>query len=132
MRTNSKFVRDAVQQYIINSIDTEDYDIPENLKDQLIFICSEFKRVAGYRNNIIRLKTYQNCFIDWYQGLPSYFNISVYNHEIVYELMPSFGLPQPEKKDDSQSIELFNYLIYSNFILLCKKNGVNFYDYCKF
>lgn len=132
-RTNSKQVQTAIRNYIIESIDCTDCDNKyKTLPEQLAYICSEFKRVAGYRNNILFHKTYQKCFIDWFQGLPSYFNISVYTHEIVHELMPSFGLPLPANKDEQDGVELFNNLIYVNFLALCKNNGINFCSYINF
>ena len=130
-RTNSKQVKTAIQSYILNCIDTEFQDeVPENatIPEQLNFICSEFKRVAGFKNNISYHKTYQKCFIDWFQGMPSYFNIEVYNSDIL-ELMASFGLPLPSNKDESDGIELFNNLIFINFVDLCKKYKNEVYIY---
>lgn len=129
-RTTSKEVKTAIQNYILGAIDTEDYpEVSNTIPAQLEFICSEFKRVAGYKNNLSFHKTYQQCFIDWFQGMPSYFDISVYNYDIIHELMPSFGLPLPSNKTESEGIELFNYLIYREFIALCKKNKVDFYSF---
>jgi hypothetical protein len=128
MRTNTKVVKTAVQQYIIDSLSAEGFNIPDTLPAKLENVCAEFKSAAGYRNNILRNKTYQNCFIDWLQGLPSSINITVYNHEIM-ELMESFGLPKPENKTEEQGIDLFYYLIFSNFVDLCKKHKVDFYSY---
>lgn len=132
LRTNSKQVKTAIQEYILNSIDTEsEGELPVNssITDQLTFICQEFKRVAGHKGNIAFHKTYQKCFIDWFQGMPSYFNIEIYNDEIL-KLMSSFGLPLPSNKDESDGVELFNNLIFINFIDLCKKYKVDFWSYC--
>ena len=133
LRTNSKQVKTAIQQYIIDSIDTSnDIHSGATLKEQLEFICSEFKRVACYHYNWHHFKnSTQAMFIDWFKGMPSYFNISVYHNEILEEIMPSFGLPLPSNKTEEQVIELFYALIYINFLDLCKKNNVNFYQYIR-
>jgi len=131
MKTNNKIVKDAIQKYIINCIDIEEQGLPENitLAGQLEFICSEFKRVAGYEYNLRRLPNIQERFIDWLSGLPSYFNIEYRNYEIVSELMPSFNLPLPANKTEDQGVKLFYCLIYMNFLDLCKKHKVDFYKY---
>jgi len=130
VRTNSKEVKTAIQNYILSAIDTDgQFNHELSIEDQLTFICSEFKRVAGYKNNIKHHGTYQQCFIDWFQGMPSYFNIEVYNTEILL-LMASFGLPLPDNKDESEGVQLFNNLIFINFVDLCKKFKVDFWAYC--
>ena len=131
MKTNNKIVKTAIQKYIIDCIDTSEQGLKDNitLPEQLEFICSEFKRVAGYEYNLKRLPNIQERFTDWHSGLPSYFNIEYRNWEIIKELMPSFNLPLPANKTEEQGIKLFYNLIYINFLDLCKKNKVNFYQY---
>jgi hypothetical protein len=128
MKTNCKEVKTVIQKYVIDCIDTSDYpEIKTDLKNQLSFIVDEFHRVAMYSNNIHRFKgNYQQLFIDWLSGLPSYFNVEYRNYEIL-ELMSSFGLPLPANKEESQGIDLFYYLVYREFLTLLKKNNLTIY-----
>ena len=114
MKTNNKIVKTAIQKYIIDCIDTSEQGLNENinLAGKLEFICSEFKRVAGYEYNLKRFPNVQERFIDWLLGLPSYFNIEYYNDEIINVLMPSFSLPLPANKTEEQGIKLFYNLIF--------------------
>ena len=125
MRTNNKVVRDAIKKYVLSCIDTSDYnEHTGELIDSLNIIKSEIERCAFYPNNLRKLKTYQACFIDWLHGLPGCLNIEFRNYEIL-ELMKSFSLPLPANNDETDSINLFYYLVYREFSAICKANKVN-------
>ena len=126
-RTNSKEVKAAIQAYIISTIDTSGFTGHDGtLKTSLEIIAAEFKRVALFDNNIRYHKTYQACFIDWLQGLPSCINIDYMNYRIL-ELMESFGLPLPANKEETDGIDLFFALIYREYLSICKQNSVSPY-----
>lgn len=127
MKTNSKEVKAAMQAHLLDCIDTRDFNQHDgSLKTSLQIICEEFKRVAIYPYNLKHFKTYQACFIDWLQGLPSCFEVEFTNHGIL-EKMKSFGLPLPTNKDESQGIDLYHYLVFREFLSLCKSNKVDFW-----
>lgn len=130
VKTTNKEVKAKIQAYVIDCISTEGYDVKDDsLKTSLELVCEEFNSAACYKHNLLRLKTYQEVFIDWLDGLPSCFSIEYYDNEIL-KLMASFGLPLPANKEPEDGIKLFKYLIFREFTTLCKKNGVNFWDYC--
>ena len=132
MRTNSKQVKTAIQQYIIDSLDNSGYlDCKDDLQSKLILVCEEFKSAAVFANNIKKCGTWQAVFIDWLNGLPSALSIEYYTKEIL-DLMTSFGLPLPSNKTEEEGVNLFHALIYTNFLDLCKKHKVNFYSYLKY
>jgi len=128
MKTNCKLVKTLIQSYILDCIDTSEYpEVKTDIKNQLSFIVDEFYRVAMYDNNIRRLKgNYQELFIDWLSGLPSYFNIEYRNYQIL-ELMSSFNLPLPANKEKYEGVKLFYYLIYREFLTLLKKHDLTIY-----
>lgn len=131
-RTTSKEVKTKIQDYVLSCVSTEDFTEHDGtLKTSLEIICSEFKRVACYENNIKNLKTYQAAFIDWIWGLPTCFQVDYTNYEIL-DKMASFGLPLPTNKEESQGIDLFTYLVFREFVAVCTKNKVNFWAYCHY
>ena len=132
MKTNSKEVKTKVQQYIIDCLDNSAYpEYGDDIKSKLTLVCDEFKSAAVFANNIKRLKTWQSVFIDWLMGAPSALSIEYYTKEIL-DLMASWGLPLPTNKTEQQGEDLFRYLIYVNFLDLCKKHNVNFYSYLNY
>jgi hypothetical protein len=132
LKTNSKQVKTAVQNYIIECLDNSGYpECKDDIKSKLELVCDEFKNAAVFENNIKRLGTWQAVFIDWLGGLPSALSIEYYTKEIL-SLMASFGLPLPENKTEQEGEDLFRYLIYSNFLDLCKKHKVDYYSYLKY
>lgn len=129
-RTTSREVKAKIQSYVIDCISTDGFPVKDDtLKTSLELVCAEFNSAACYRYNLLRLKTYQEIFIDWLDGLPSCFSIECYNGATL-ELMASFGLPLPSNKEPEDGIKLFKYLIFREFVALCKKNNINFWAYC--
>lgn len=129
-RTNTKEVKAKIQAYIIECISTDGFPVKDDsLAASLELICSEFKAAACYKHNILRLGSFQDIFIDWLQGLPSCLNIEYWTDEII-KLMESFGLPLPQNKTEQDGVNLFHYLIFREFVALCRKNKVDFWAYC--
>lgn len=74
LRTNSKKYLNNIQNYILDSIDGEGYDIKtETEKLQFLFDCFEVE--FNYKNNKLRYPNFQNRFANWLQGLPSSISI---------------------------------------------------------
>lgn len=132
MKTNSKQVKAAIQQYIIDSLDNSCHpESGDDLTSKLTLVCDEFKSAAVFANNIKRYGTWQAVFIDWLMGLPSCLSIEYYTKEIL-ELMASWGLPLPVNKTEQDGEDLYRQLIYVNFLDLCKKHKVNYYSYLNY
>lgn len=124
MRTNSKEVRMAVQKYVIDSLSTQDFDGHNGtIEASIEIVWNEFKRVALYPNNLRKLTTYQNCFMDWLQGLPSCLSVGFSDYDID-NFLTSIGLPQPTNKNSLDSAVLYYYLIYREFLALAKKHKI--------
>lgn len=84
MKTTTKEVREKIERYIIDCIDTSPYDdIQRSEMDRLKFVWECFNneyashQIKYYNGNV------QSCFIGWVQGLPSVFNIDFENHAIL-------------------------------------------------
>jgi hypothetical protein len=121
VRTNSKQVKEAVQAYILQAIDFDSagYGIENTLANAL----KTYKSEAG---ELERGQTYQDHFIDFMQGLPSWFNIEFTYFDIINRLT-SWGLPKPANKNEQESARLFYYLIFREFTNLLKKEGLSIY-----
>ncbi len=76
LRTNSKKYLNNIQNYILDSIDGEGYDIKtETPTEKLQFLFECFEVEFNYKNNQLRYPNFQNRFANWLQGLPSAINI---------------------------------------------------------
>lgn len=74
LKTNSKKYLNNIQAYILDSIDSEGYDIKtETEKLQFLFDCFEVE--FNYKNNQLRYPNFQDRFANWLQGLPSAISI---------------------------------------------------------
>ena len=104
MKTNSKEVRNAIKNHILECV----YDYSENnfatLKDACNHLYNEFDRVANHVNNKKR-------FEDYLQGIPFHF---YYTNEDIETFLNSLGINKEGKKyEPSQMWNLYAYLIYS-------------------
>jgi len=109
-RTNSKVVKEAVKQLIIESV----YDNSENeyktFKEAAKRLNDEFKRVANYKLNINRIPNNAARFTDYLQGLPFWFASSYFEAET---FLTSLGINPENKKYESEKIwNLYGLLIY--------------------
>ena len=127
MRTNSKQVKAAMQQHIIECMEiTCEYEGLDELPERLDATVNDFKRVMGYRFTYPRSENIQQVFIGYLQGLPvDSFLFATYD---ALEFMESIGLRQPDHKSDCESFDLYCYIWYSNFVTLCKKNNIDFME----
>ena len=127
IRTNSKVINEAMQKHIIEALSTEEYNGHDNTTKtslEIVANCFLSEYWNAYHKNHYK-NNKQAGFISWICGIPSCINISVYNGEII-EFLESIGLPQPENKDDQDSINLYFNLVFRAFTKLCQKNNINF------
>ena len=101
MKTNSKEVRNAIKNHILECV----YDYSENtfptLKEACNHLYNEFNRVASE----------QKRFEDYLQGIP--FNF-YYTNEDLETFLNSLGINKEGKKyEPSKMWNLYAYLIYS-------------------
>ena len=106
MKTNSKEVRNAIRNHILECV----YDYSENtfptLKEACNHLYNEFDRVA---NDAI--PNVQKRFEDYLRGIPFYFHCT---NEDIETFLNSLGINKEGKKyEPSQMWNLYAYLIYS-------------------
>ena len=111
MRTNSKEVRNAIRNHILECV----YDYSENtfptLEDACKHLYNEFDRVANHANNKKRIPSEQKRFEDYLQGIPFHFH---YTNEDIETFLNSLGINKDGKNyEPSQMWNLYAYLIYS-------------------
>jgi len=97
-----KFNRKEFQKYLIESIDSELYDIETNSdREKLLFIDETFRNEYGF--NIERLG-YKHAFAEWLSGLPSAIDIEFRNHYIL-SLGKSFNADLSTEKKENDFLE---------------------------
>ena len=111
MKTNSKEVRNAIKNHILECV----YDYSENnfatLKEACNHLYNEFDRVANDSNNKKRIPSEQKRFEDYLQGIPFYFH---YTDEDIETFLNSLGINKDGKKYESCKMwNLYAYLIYT-------------------
>jgi hypothetical protein len=122
MRLNSKEVKTAIIQHIVDSVDCCEVGIINSKESIARYILSEFDRVASYSLNNHKFPNHYNRFSDYLQGLP--FNFLFYYDDMSSYLI-SIGLERHVSKckgDANELQRLYHNLIYSNILKLAK-NG---------
>lgn len=111
MKTNSKEVRNAIKNHILECV----YNYYENtfptLKEACDHLYNEFDRVSNDVNNKKIIPNEQKRFEYYLQGIPFYFH---YTNEDIEAFLNSLGINKEGKKyEPSQMWSLYAYLIYS-------------------
>ena len=111
MRTNSKQVRNAIKNHILECV----YNYSENtfptLQEACKHLYNEFDRVANYDYNKKRIPSEQKRFEDYLQGIPFHFH---YTNEDLEIFLNSLGINKDWKKYELDKMwSLYAYLIYS-------------------
>ena len=84
LKTNSKKYLNNIQSYILDSIDSEGYDIKtETPTEKLKFLFDCFEVEFNYKNNKLRYPNFQDRFANWLQGLPSAIDLPYQNYKIL-------------------------------------------------
>ena len=127
MRTNSKVINEAMQKHFIDNLNTQEHEGHDNTtKTSLQIVVNCFISEYWHPYNINRYKgNKQEAFKSYLCGAPSCVDFSIWNEDII-NFMASIGLPQPENKDDQDSVNLYHILLYRAFTKLCKINKINF------
>lgn len=115
LRSNSKAVREAIRNWIMENTSFEGYDEYENRQmdfnetcKALLAICNREKFYQEYPNERLMLK-------DWFQGLPSVLDTAeyIYRYHAVDLLGEIMQETEAEKArfTESQAEDMLNYLI---------------------
>ena len=84
LKNNSKKYLNNIQNYILDSIDGEGYDIKtETPTEKLDFLFDCFEVEFNYKNNKLRYPNLQDRFANWLQGLPSAIDLPHQNYKIL-------------------------------------------------
>ena len=83
LKTNSKKYLNNIQNYILDSIDSEGYDIKtETPTEKLQFLFNCFEIEFNYKNNKLRYPNFQDRFANWLQGGTA-INLPYQNYKIL-------------------------------------------------
>jgi hypothetical protein len=114
----------TVKQYILDCIDSENYDIKVNTdKEKLQFLFNTFQ--SEYKWQIERVGQYK-AFTEWLMGLPSAFNVEFQNYDILQLAIKWESLPKDytEKQADKILENWFNFITVKTFQLF-RKHKIN-------
>lgn len=125
VNTNAKKFKSIVNKYILDAIDGDGYGKELNSDtEKLQFLADCFLNEYCFADNLKRYGTYQNVLSEWFQGLPSVFNIDFYDYKIL-ELAKEWGTideNSTEKRRDQIVSEWFSFIAYKTIQLMNKHN----------
>jgi len=111
MKTNSKQVRSAIKQHILECVTDGESNTYPTLKEACNRLKSEFERVANYPINLKNIPNDQMRFSDYLCGIP--FNFE-YDSDSIVNFLNSLGInPTGKEYDFDKSMKLYHYLIFS-------------------
>lgn len=121
LRTNSKKYLNNIQNYILDSIDGEGYDIKtETPTEKLQFLFDCFEVEFNYKNNQLRYPNFQDRFANWLQGLPSSISIPHQYNKILELSKNLLEVDTLSEKLEDQIIK--NYWSFMAFHIIKLKN----------
>lgn len=121
LKTNSKKYLNNIQSYILDSIDSEGYDIKtETPTEKLQFLFDCFEVEFNYKNNQLRYPNLQDRFANWLQGLPSVINLPYQEYEILQLSKILFEVYTLTEKQKETIIN--NYWSFMAFQIIKLKN----------
>ena len=110
IRTNSKTVRLAIRQHILEEVTDGKGDPFPTFDDAKAHLLAEFERVANYTANLRRIPNNQDRFHDYLMGLPFGFE---YTNKGIADFLNGLGInPDGREFDPEKSASLYSYLIY--------------------
>lgn len=110
IRTNSKQVREAIRQHILECVTDDNGDTYDAFKDARQRLADEFDRVANYPHNLRRFPNVQDRFQDYLMGLSFGFE---YTHCGIADFLNSLGInPEGKDIDPDKSARLYACLIH--------------------
>lgn len=112
------------EQYVLNCIDFDGYDIQANTAKQKIqaFIDCFY---SEYSHEIKRQGSVQKAIEEYLRGLPSHTNIDFYNHDILKRAVEFKALPEnaTEKQEDKILDKYWSFMAM-RIMSLCNKHNV--------
>lgn len=121
--TRKDYLDNEVKEYIINAIDGEGYDLPNDAlittEGKLRFLYNTFIKEYGFS---IERYGEQRAFREWLQGLPSCINIAFTNYDIL-ELAYKWGnIPNTATENKKYALisNYFNFITVKTFQLFKK------------
>jgi len=109
VRTNSKVVREAVRQHILDSVD-DDGEYFDNIDDASTYMIERFKSEFDHPYERRRTPNNQERFQEYLAGLPFSFH---YYYSDVEDFLNGLGInPDGKKYSDEQMMRLYSYLIW--------------------
>ena len=132
MKTNSKAVKEAVKKHIIECLQgscnvANGYVPDDDIKGQLDYFVADFKNWYNPHEKQ-RTKVLHEAFRLFLQGLPSCFSYPFTYFEIrqvVREWLQQTEI-ESEKYGNEEVCNLYFYLLYREFLAICKKHKVDF------
>ena len=110
MKLNYHKYKKNYKNYILNSIDSDCYDIKtESDKDKINFFINVFNK--EYDFEIARMGKYK-ALESYLSGLPSVINLPIYNHDILEfsKIMGSVNSELSEKQEDNIINNYYNFM----------------------
>jgi len=83
LRTNTLKYRANFKKYILQSIDSGEYETNFSDTSKLLYVMDCFNSEYNHEYNKRRTPNYQNRFAEWLSGLPSCLNIPCYYWDII-------------------------------------------------
>lgn len=119
-RGMSKYDRDAIEIYILDHIDTDNYEKQFRYdREYLVFMLNVFK--DEYKEHIKR-DGIEKAFEDYIMTLPSIFSVDVANYKIK-DLLRSWEV---EFDDDDEIYILYKKIIREVFFKMCNDMNIRF------
>ena len=110
LSTNSKEVKEAIKQHILECVYNYDEETFNTLEEAKKHLNAEFERVSGHAYNLKRFPVKQDRFADYLAGIPFWFEFEAYKIE---EFLNGLGInPEGKKYDANKMFNLYSYLIF--------------------
>lgn len=111
MKTNSKQVREAIKQHILDCVYSETGETYPTIQQACQRLKSEFERVTGHAHNLQKFPNNQDRFSDYLMGLPFHFE---YEHSEIEMYLNGLGInPEGKQYSYDQQQKLYHYLIFN-------------------
>jgi hypothetical protein len=122
MKLNHHKYKKNYKNYILNSINSESYDITTNSdQDKINFFINTFKKEYDFM--IDRVGIYK-ALTEYLAGLPSTIRLPIYNHDIL-KLAINMGSVDPELSEKQEDNIINNYYNFMANIILSIHKTLN-------
>ena len=122
MKLNHHKYKKNYKNYILNSINSESYDITTNSdQDKINFFINTFKKEYDFM--IDRVGIYK-ALTEYLAGLPSTITLPIYNHDIL-KLAINMGSVDPELSEKQEDNIINNYYNFMANIILSIHKTLN-------